>query len=133
MSKSFSESQTIQAEIWISYLLRAGVLVSGTIIGLGWLLLVLSGKPSLLQALLTGKDLGFVPVPLTWMGLFSQVITLDENGLISLGIRILISLPILRVILTTFVFLLQKDYLYVLLCGMVLFTLSIGIFLGKAI
>lgn len=133
MSKNLSEAKTIQAEIWISYLLRAGVLLSGAIIAVGWLLLTLSGKPSLLVALFQGKDLGFVPVPLTWWGLFSEVLTLNESSVIALGIRILISLPILRVILTTVVFLLQKDYLYVLLCGMVLVTLSVGIFWGKAL
>jgi hypothetical protein len=52
------------------------------------------------------------------------------NLFMAIGIVVLIALPVVRVGLTTVVFLFERDYLFAVISGLVLFIIAIGFLLG---
>lgn len=135
-----NEEQVVQAELLISWALRIGVVVCATIIMLG-LLSRLFGigsseaqdLRSLLQELFAGKDIsGFHPMAAP-ADLLAGVLRWQPDVLITVGLLVLIGLPILRVALTTLIFLYERDWAFVAITLVVLTVLLSGIFLGKAL
>jgi Protein of unknown function (DUF1634) len=51
----------------------------------------------------------------------------------AIGIVLLIALPVLRVALTTAVFLFERDYLFAAISGAVLAIIAVGFFLGTGV
>ena len=86
-------------------LLRYGSLVASSWIAVGMAMGMLGGASSDLQA-----------------GLASQCM--------AIGIVLLIALPVLRVALTTAVFLFERDYLFAAISGAVLAIIALGFLLG---
>lgn len=111
-------------EIRISQFLRYGVLFSGTLLLLGWLLKFrLFGNPffnfQIYDRLPFEELLGFYWDKKDWGILISYA------GLISL-----IALPLIRVILLSFLFLRQKEFFLALISFVVIVLLVVSILLG---
>jgi uncharacterized membrane protein len=124
--------RVLSIEIIISYLLRGGVIVSGTIIAFGWILHLFRGETEVLSQLLSGKSLN-LSVPISLAEFMQGLQRVEPTVVIALGLRVLILLPVLRVILTVVAFMIEKDIIFVFLSSLVLTFLSIGIFFGKAL
>ncbi len=121
-----SLGSVISAETAIGYLLRGGVVLGGGLIAVGWFLRVLTPINSgMFELLRRGQELPTEMVsPIRWSGY--------PNAWITLGLMVLIGLPMIRVALAGLVFFLQKDYLYTLFCVLVLGNLLFG-FLSRLI
>jgi hypothetical protein len=137
-NQSKSEEQIISAETSIGYLLRGGVFFAGILIGIGSLLSFFrapqfQGASSDIFALLgQGRELpNGVVAPFQWSVIREGLILGSSNAWITLGLIVLIGLPTLRVALAGVVFLIQKDYLFVVFCALVLFNLAFG-FLSRS-
>lgn len=61
---------------------------------------------------------------------FEGVVAWQGESLIFLGIILLFLTPVLRVVLSLFSFLLEKDYLYVVITLIVIVIIGISVFLG---
>jgi uncharacterized membrane protein len=115
-----------EMELSISRFLRSGVLFAGVTIALGWLL-------NLRPDHRVFNDLkAYEHIPLrnvfiyhygqgNWAFLFSY-----------LGLGVLISLPLLRVLFTGLLFFRQKDHLLAVIAALVLLSLLFGFSLGMA-
>lgn len=126
-------------EIWISYLLRGGVILCGLIIATGWALELLYGgqngdsAPFFLKQLSSGQELKVMPVPVSFPDFLNEIHQLEPRAIIAMGLFCLISLPVLRVAFATVVFIVQKDFIFVAFSGAVLIILTFGLFYGKAL
>ncbi|WP_159723228.1 DUF1634 domain-containing protein [Enterococcus sp. CSURQ0835] len=116
-----TEKQEIQAiERVIGYILRIGVLVSAAIILFGLLLLLLHGS----------TEYSATHAPTDFQTIFLGLGALKAGAYIQLGIFCLILTPVLRVVVSIYAFLQEKDYLYVGITTIVLIILAIGILIG---
>jgi len=122
-------------ETFLGNFLRYGVLVCGFVIavGLGMSLAGLGHGPSTQETvagLLAGK-VGVAQPPLHCFAASPWADCLGQpESIIALGILLLISLPILRVLLTLAVFIVQGDRVYASITGIVLAVLLFGLFFG---
>jgi len=117
-------------ELVISYTLRAGVLLSAAVILVGILWFALTQDtgyarvlPHHLQDILAfhqGGGPAFFPTSLS--AVLGGAMAGKPYAVIGLGMLLLILTPILRVALSVFFFLAQRDWLYV---GMTLFVLAV--------
>jgi uncharacterized membrane protein len=64
------------------------------------------------------------------MGMTGPHISRAANLFMTIGIVVLIALPVVRVGLATAVFLFERDYLFAFISGLVLFIITIGFLLG---
>lgn len=111
-------------ELKVATFLRAGVLVAGVLMAIGWIVdLQIAGNPFV-------NFSRYVPLPLTvgitqawqeraWGNVFSYV-----------GLMALIALPVTRVLITAVIFLKQKDYLLASIALVVLIALFGSMMLG---
>ncbi|KMT20885.1 DUF1634 domain-containing protein [Clostridium cylindrosporum] len=107
------------AEELIVKLLRVGVIVSSILITIGFIMLYVKG------------DTGYTNLyPKTFLEVFNGVINAEPYFIILLGLLILIITPVLRVFISIFVFLLEKDYIYVKITSLVLIILLSSFFVG---
>ena len=111
-------------ELRISKFLRAGVLISGLLMLIGWLAQLLSSGSSL--ELL--KTYNAVSLEETFKIIMAN--NLWFEFIAYLGMIILISLPIIRVFLTAFLFLKQKEYVLAGIASFVLIALIVSFSLG---
>jgi uncharacterized membrane protein len=135
-----AEEKVWTLELWISYLLRGGVLLCGAVIALGLALSAwkssaagTAGLSEVLQQAFSGKEVDISAIPLASQDLLQRLMNFDPIGVMTLGLRILILLPIFRVFFTFLIFLTQKDFIFVLMSGLVLVFLGIGFFGGAAL
>jgi uncharacterized membrane protein len=125
-------------ELVISYALRIGVFLSAAIILVGILWFALTQNtgyagvlPHHLQDILTFHQKsgpGFFPT--TLQAVVSGAIAEKPYAMIGLGMLLLILTPIVRVALSVFFFLAQRDWLYVGITLFVLAVLSVSLFSG---
>ena len=95
---------------YISLILKLGTYLSGSILVLGFILLIFS--PSKTSATL-----------FSFSELFSEIFKLNPYAFINLGVLILIFTPVLRVIVAIISFLLEKDKKYIWISSGVLLIL----------
>ena len=111
-------------ELRISKFLRAGVLISGLLMLIGWIAHLLSHRSSF-ELLKTYNAVSLEETFRTsvnnrlWCGFISY-----------LGLIILISLPIIRVFLTAILFLKQREYVLAGIASFVLIALLVSFSLG---
>jgi len=113
-------------EIWISYVLRGGVVIAAAIIAAGLLVFVLHGSaPSTaaaLRALHTGPDarlsLGYLAASMRGG---------HGRGIIYLGLLALILTPVARVAMTAVLFIVQRDRIFTAVTCVVLLILIAGL------
>lgn len=111
-------------ELKIAKFLRVGVLVSGIIILIGWLISFKPEKDPFLP-LQTYRPYGLID------RLQVHAMLSDWGPVITyLGLGLLISLPVLRVLLSTFLFIKQKEKLMALIGSLVMLGLITSFSLG---
>ncbi|MEO8415329.1 MAG: DUF1634 domain-containing protein [Ginsengibacter sp.] len=104
-------------EIWMGNMLRYGVLISGLFVLTGAVIyLVQHGSEKPVYQLFSGEPLRFTNLKLiienAWRG--------QARSIIQLGLLLLIATPIARIIFSIVGFLMEKDYLYVIITTTVL-------------
>lgn len=115
-------------EIWISYALRVGVLVAGTIITLGLALLLIrgpgAGEPYTLHDL---QARGGTPLAVSLSAILHGVARLQPTSVIQLGVLALILTPIVRVAMTLVLFAAERDRVFMIITASVLGILVLGL------
>ena len=109
-------------EMIISKALRAGVVVSGTVIFIGLLMFLLSGNSGYPKSIYPSKPSEII----------RGLLELKSYAIIMTGIMILIATPVFRVGVSIIVFAVEKDYLYVKITTVVFLILIVSLLLGKA-
>lgn len=115
------EQQEIRdVEEAIGYILRVGVMVSASVIGLGLILMLINGGT------------GYPPeqTPADFQTIWQGLIQLKAGAYVMLGLFCLILTPVLRVIVSIWAFAKEKDYLYVWITVIVLVILVFGMLTG---
>jgi uncharacterized membrane protein len=114
----------LKMEVAIAYVLRGGVALSGFFIaiGLGLRMFEPGNSKALVTQLLAGQ-----PFPTATFASW------QPDSIIAIGLILLIALPIVRVAMTVFLFLKEKDYTYLAITLFVLAVLMIGVIFGKNI
>ena len=111
-------------EIKISKFLRAGVILSGSLLLIGWLMdFNYNHNPFAEFSQYSNLDLG-TALEVAFMG--------EKWGILIcyLGLFILISLPMIRVLLTAILFVKQKEMMLAGIAALVLFALILSFSLG---
>jgi uncharacterized membrane protein len=117
------EQQGIEdVELAVSKLLRIGVLISGTIITIGLILFLVTGKSGY-----PGHSF-----PTKFGDILHGLFALKSYAIILTGLFLLILTPVFRVFVSIFVFWKEKDKLYVVITIIVFVILMISLALGKA-
>jgi uncharacterized membrane protein len=125
-------------ELVISYALRVGVLLSAAVILVGIVLYALTQNtgyakvlPHHLQDILAyHSSSGPAFFPASPAAVFREAIAGKPYAIIGLGMVLLILTPIVRVALSVFFFLAQRDWLYVGITLFVLAVLAFSLFRG---
>ncbi|HEV2175091.1 MAG TPA: DUF1634 domain-containing protein [Nitrospira sp.] len=114
-------------EYWISYVLRAGVLISAVIILAGGAAFLILGpastEPHSIQQLKQGDYTIRASMSLIVRGLKHRRAT----AVVDVGILALIITPVLRVAMTVVLFFLQRDWVFVGITAIVLSVLLLGV------
>ena len=113
----------------ISIILRAGMIVSATVIALGGLLYLLHHNgPVPNYGVFRG-----IAAPLTSIsGILHAALHGSDIAIIQLGLLLLIATPVARVLFSVLAFWMEKDFLYVAISGLVLLVLLYSIFVHGA-
>jgi uncharacterized membrane protein len=134
-TRVFQERQLLQAEVWISFVLRYGVLTCAFVIGVGFIARLIhvgqlgDSTREITRTLLGGGVLS-EPPPYEIHSLFNGVIHLNPDVIMAAGLILLITLPIVRVAMTVILFLIDKDWPFLLITSFVLVVLMFGILCG---
>jgi uncharacterized membrane protein len=124
-----------RTELTLSWALRIGVFLCGVILAVGLTARLLgighsSSSAQLIGELMSGKSVAeFHPVSSPGE-LFAGW---DPDLVVTLGLMLLIALPIFRVAMTLVIFLHTRDWPFVVITFTVLSVLLSGIFLGRAL
>lgn len=121
--RNFFADQDIQ--VILGTLLRVGVIASMSIVLIGGILYLISNHSvSINYSSFSPNKSGFSSIPTIFIGL----IDLDPKAIIQFGVLLLIFTPVARVVFSIFSFLIERDYLYVLIglfvLGVILYSLS---------
>jgi uncharacterized membrane protein len=115
-------------ELWVSAVLRGGVLVAGAIIALGLGLLLLRGtdasQPGSLHDL---RARGGQPLPIGPQSLVHGVLAGHPSAIIQVGVLALILTPVWRVAMTVGLFAMQRDAIFICITVVVLTILVLGV------
>ena len=107
-------------KIWISLILRTGVIVSAVLIFFGGILFSFQHP----DAVFSFKSFNGEP---EWLhiasSVFSGALEFKSMAVIQLGILVLISTPIIRVIFSFIEFLLHRDWMFVVITAVVICAL----------
>ncbi len=117
----FKKPDAQRAEVLIIRTLRIGVAVSAALILLGLTLFLVSG-----QSGYPGES-----YPSKVAEIISGALAIKPFAIISLGLVLLITTPIMRVAASIGAFCLEKDWLYAAISGFVFITLLISFIFGK--
>ena len=113
-------------EIWISHVLRFGVVAAAVVILLGLLVYVAvgppSGGPTSVHQILHSSETSVRPG-----GVFHGAIGGDSIALIQVGVLALILTPITRVAMSIVLFSSERDGVFVLITSVVLAVLVLGL------
>lgn len=117
-----STSRIEGVELAVSKLLRIGVFIAAIVIIIG-----------LLQLLITG-DRGYPgeTYPTGFGSIIDGLMSWKSVAVIETGLLLLILTPVLRVFVSLFVFLQEKDYRFVGITALVFIILIVSFLLGKA-
>lgn len=114
-----------QTEVIISFILRAGVVVSGVIIAFGSVLYFIEAARQPNGPHAPPHELATIG------GILHDLLTGDPLAIIMLGLILLLLTPVLRVIVSIGAFALERDWRYVAITSLVLIILIISFLLGK--
>jgi uncharacterized membrane protein len=118
ITKSIGE---IQLEYLLSHLLKYGVLIASSVVLFGGILYLIhhGSEPAEYQVFIGTPSAFRSPT-----GVVSSVLSGSRRGIIQLGLLILVAIPILRVIISCLTFLLQRQFIYVIITLLVLASLT---------
>jgi uncharacterized membrane protein len=115
-----------QVEQIVGNLLRLGVITSGIVVCLGGIHYLIQHG---LQPVPNYQRFDGVPADLkSPSGIVKDSLTGSSEGLIQLGLLLLIATPVARVLFTIIAFLLQRDYLYTIITLIVFAVLMYSLF-----
>ncbi|MCA1667238.1 MAG: DUF1634 domain-containing protein [Thermomicrobia bacterium] len=113
-------------EIWISYVLRVGVMIAAAIILVGLFLLIVrggaGGAPTSFHQIVKQK-----PAPVRPAAILRGVRAGDAVSIIQLGVFALILTPVVRVAMTVVLFALQRERIFTLVTLTVFLILLFGL------
>lgn len=107
-------------EIVIGKIMRIGVFLAATVMIIGFAMLMIKGTSGY-----PGNSF-----PTTLSGVVSGMSALKPYAWMMGGIYLLILTPVLRVVISIYAFIKEKDYLYVKITSLVLLILIVSFFLG---
>jgi|SRR5579875_2088543 len=113
-------------EIWISYVLRIGVLLAGFIILVGVGMFLVNGAPNT-HSLNDVLGHGGHTVTVSPRTIANGIADGDAIAVIQLGVLVLILTPTMRVLMTVFLFMAQQDKAFVVITVIVFLVLIIGL------
>lgn len=114
-------SKIDEMEIIISGFLKAGVLISAVIVGVGLIMFLVTGR--------SGYSGDYFPA--TPGEILSGLAELKSYAVILTGLIVLILTPVFRVGVSILVFIKERDYLYIKITSLVFIILIISFVLGK--
>lgn len=130
-TKEFWEARDV--ELYIGKLLRYGVMLSCGITLIGGVLYLYQHHGHAVDYSPTPDDMPFPGVDHCLRELstiFPRILQLDGAAIIQLGVCVLIATPIIRVAFSAVAFLIEKDYLYVVITLTVLAIIVANMLLG---
>lgn len=111
--------------IIIGWILRGGVILSATIILIGFLLLLLLPGGISVPAVSLGS------FPHTLGQVWSGLLLLQPQAIIALGLLFLIAVPVITVIMSIVAFAIERDRRFVVIAGIVLVILITSLLIGR--
>jgi uncharacterized membrane protein len=137
-SVSPSNDRTLRLELMIAQLLRWGVVISFLIVTTGIAAVFGTEQTGYRQIRL--NDLSTLveyhtdspPFPNSLGAVFSGALALKPYAIISLGLLVLIAIPVMRVAVSTIAFALERDWLYGLITAFVFAMLMLSFAIGEA-
>jgi len=128
----------MRVELFIASLLRLGVILSFLIVATGVIAVMVTGQTGYgqgdlddLRSLITYRPEN-PPFPYTLDQVLSGILALKPYAIISLGLLVLIAIPVIRVAASIIAFAVQGDWLYVGITAYVLSMLLLSFAIGKA-
>jgi uncharacterized membrane protein len=116
-------------QVVLGWVLRVGVIVSVSIVFIGGVIFLERHG----QTIANHQQFKGIPDFIrTLPGIIRGVIDIRGQAIIQLGIILLIATPILRVIFSAIGFVLERDYLYVVISLLVLLIIFASMFSGHA-
>jgi uncharacterized membrane protein len=132
-------TQLLQAEVWIAYVLRYGVILCGAVISFGLagrlfhFLPRTTASHELIGALIRGGEITNYAAPSSVAQFGLGLAHWDADAIMALGLLMLIGLPVTRVGLTVVIFLLERDWVYTVITLIVFAVLVSGLVFGRAL
>jgi uncharacterized membrane protein len=111
-----------KAELFISNMLRDGVLLSAAIIVMGVIMFFARYSMNVADA---------HPFPHSLGAVISGIARADARSVIVLGLLVLLMTPVLRVAVSIVAFAIERDWCYVVITAIVLCVLLLSFFLGR--
>ncbi|MBK1987796.1 DUF1634 domain-containing protein [Sphaerospermopsis aphanizomenoides BCCUSP55] len=108
-------------EYLLSNLLKYGVLIASAVIVLGGILYLISHGAEPAQYHFFQGSPSDLRSPLS---IINAVLSGSSQGIIQCGLLILVAIPILRVIISFLIFLVQREFIYVIITSLVLASLT---------
>ncbi|TCD10142.1 DUF1634 domain-containing protein [Pedobacter frigidisoli] len=116
-------------QVILGTLLRAGVIVSMTIVLIGGIIFLIHNKGVITDYKVFKPELAkFASIA----AIFKGVSTFHGDAIVQFGILMLIFTPIARIVFAIFSFLIERDYLYVLIGLIILSIITISLNGGLA-
>lgn len=131
-----TQSQSHQVELFIAHLLRWGVIISFAIVSVGIALVLITGQTGYASIHLDDLNsiIQFHPSHPDYPNSINDVLTgvaaLKPYALVSLGLLVLIAIPVMRVAVSVVAFFSERDWTYVLITAFVLGVLILSFALG---
>jgi uncharacterized membrane protein len=135
---SDTEAKSREIELFIARLLRWGVMVSFSIVFIGIALVIVTSQTGYQSIQLDDLNSvvryqpGHSEYPNTIRDIGAGILALKPYALISLGLLILIAIPAMRVAVSVVAFLIERDWVYVLITAFVLGMLILSFLFGAA-
>lgn len=130
------ESRALSGELVVSTLLRYGVLISLALVVCGVILMFATGSTGYgqgldLRGLVGAEGMAGAAWPRTIGGVVAGAVAGRPYALILLGLLLLIATPVMRVVVSILLFLVERDYTYVAITLFVLAVLVLSFVLGS--
>lgn len=116
-------------QVILGTLLRAGVIISMTIVLIGGVVFLIHNKGVITDYKVFKPELAkFSSIA----AIFKGLLTFHGDAIVQFGILMLIFTPVARIVFAIFSFLIEKDYLYVLIGLIILAIITISLNGGLA-
>ena len=133
-----NDDKTLRIELFIAHLLRWGVVLSFAIVAFGIGIALVSDQTGYHQIRLDDLNTilqyhqGQPTFPNSVGDILNGVLTLKPYAIISLGLFVLIAIPVMRVGVSILAFALERDWRYVAITSFVFAMLVLSFIIGEA-